>query len=207
MNIELPLKRDDFFISSLWLFRCCKVFFEELVASSWSGKTPLTRDALVPLSVWVVSFAYSHAGHEFIMPTSTWLGRRRQIWGKGTERCEMCGFRKSGVRNLKFSFQFHSYKVLWGFLDSNLESPLTCLALDVVLSFASVLKFLWFYECTEKPICYFQKFLESWSVFRRHLLEDTWYLILCPDLWEYTLRWWQNQDAIKNFQQRQLFLT
>ena len=194
-----------FFFSS-WLFLCHKAFFAELVASSLSGKASLARDALVPLSVWTVSLAYSHAGHEFIMATSTWWGRRRQIWGKGTEHCEMCGYRKWGVRNLQFSSQFHSYKVLWVFLDGDLESPFTCLALDVVLSFASILKFLWFYECKEKPMCYFRKFLESWSVFRRHLLEDTWYLILCPDLWGYTLRWWQNQDAIKKLQQRQLFL-
>ena len=90
-----------FFFSS-WLFLCHKAFFAELVASSLSGKASLARDALVPLSVWTVSLAYSHAGHEFIMATSTWLGRR-QIWGKGTEHCEMCGYRKWGVRNLQFS--------------------------------------------------------------------------------------------------------
>lgn len=91
-----------FFFSS-WLFLCHKAFFAELVASSLSGKASLARDALVPLSVWTVSLAYSHAGHEFIMATSTWRGRRRQIWGKGTEHCEMCGYRKWGVRNLQFS--------------------------------------------------------------------------------------------------------
>lgn len=110
-NVELPLARLDFLFSS-WLFLCCQAFFAEPVASSWFVEAFSARDPFVPLSVWVVSLTYSHTGYEFSMPTSTWLGRR-QIWGKGARCCNTCG--KSGVKNLRFSSQFHSYKVLWSF--------------------------------------------------------------------------------------------
>ena len=57
--MELPLKHlDSVFFFSSWLFLCHSAFFAELIASSVSGKASLARDALVPLSVWVVSLAY-----------------------------------------------------------------------------------------------------------------------------------------------------
>lgn len=48
----------SFFFFSSWVFLCHSAFFAELIASSVTGKASLTRDALFPLSVWMVSLAY-----------------------------------------------------------------------------------------------------------------------------------------------------
>lgn len=56
------------FFFFLIFFLCHKAFFAELVASSLSGKASLARDALVPLSVCVVSLAYHTLAMSSVWP-------------------------------------------------------------------------------------------------------------------------------------------